>query len=185
MQKRSHKLLASSLLRSHRGFAARRYEWAFLFGSFQPDCNPFTFLRGAFRARTLRGHSFSNSQRYINTRIRKLQRCRVWRIRHYYTLGKLTHYLADAFTYPHNETFPDTLMDHHRYESALRRALREHLSTHSLSPQAHCGDLPSAIGRLHRRYVQAESDVFNDIRYILKSTTLLMAGCVPAPDQNR
>ena len=38
----------------------------------------------------------------------------------YYTLGKLTHYLADAFTYPHNDHFSDSLMDHHRYESDLR-----------------------------------------------------------------
>lgn len=180
MQKRSHKLLASSLLRSHCGFAARRYEWAFLFGSFQPDCNPFTFLRGSFRSRTLCGHSFSNSQHYINTRIRKLQRCPVWRTWHYYTLGKLTHYLADAFTYPHNETFPDTLMDHHRYETALRRALAEHLSSHLPSPQPRCHDLPAVIARLYRRYIQTESDALNDIRYILEATALLMAGCAPS-----
>ena len=68
MQKRSHKLLAVALLHSRRGFGARRYEWAFLFGSVQPDCNPFTFLRGSFRARTFGGHRFSNSQHYIHTR---------------------------------------------------------------------------------------------------------------------
>ena len=42
MQKRSHTLLASALLRSRDGFDARRFELAFLFGSFQPDCNPFS-----------------------------------------------------------------------------------------------------------------------------------------------
>lgn len=179
MQKRSHKLLASALLHSHCGFDTRRHEWAFLFGSFQPDCNPFTFLRGSFRARIFGGHRFSNSRHYIDTRIRKLQHCPVWRTRHYYTLGKLTHYLADAFTYPHNETFPDTLMDHHRYERALRLSLMEHLSAGPLSPQARCHDLSSAIARLHRDYVQAGSDVRNDIRYILAATGLLMASCGP------
>ena len=42
MQKRSHRLLASALLRSQQGFHAKRFELAFLFGSFQPDCNPLT-----------------------------------------------------------------------------------------------------------------------------------------------
>lgn len=182
MQKRSHKLLAEALLRNRRGFDARRYEWAFLFGSFQPDCNPFTFLRGSLRARTLGGYSFSNSQHYIDTRIRKLQRCPVWNTRHYYTLGKLTHYLADAFTYPHNETFPDTLMDHHRYESDLRVSLAEYLSAHPLSPQVRCHDLPAVIERLHRDYTQSESCVPNDIRCILEATGLLMACCAPLPN---
>ena len=50
MQKRSHKLLASTLLENEHGFRARRYELAFLFGSFQPDCNPLTYLKGSRRA---------------------------------------------------------------------------------------------------------------------------------------
>ena len=175
LHKRSHKLLASALLQSRSGFDARRYEWAFLLGSFQPDCNPFTFLRGSFRARAFGGHRFSNSQPYINARIRNLQRRSVWGTRHYYTLGKLTHYLADAFTYPHNETFPDTLMDHHRYETALRLSLAEQLASPPAVPQVCCHDLPAAIDRLHREYLAAESDVRSDIRYILEATGLLMA----------
>ena len=98
MQKRSHKLLASALLRSHEGFCARRYELAFLFGSFQPDCNPFTYLKGSRRAKRLGGHNFSNSQLYIYDHIRRLQQRDRWTVWQYYTLGKLTHYLADAFT---------------------------------------------------------------------------------------
>ena len=182
MQKRSHKLLAVALLRSRRGFGARRYEWAFLFGSVQPDCNPFTFLRGSFRARTFGGHRFSNSQHYIHTRIRKLQRCSVWQVRHYYTLGKLTHYLADAFTYPHNETFPDTLMGHHRYETALRHSLAQHLAACPPFPQTRCCDLHSAIDQLHTDYTQAGSDLSNDVRCILEATGLLMACCSPFSD---
>ena len=73
MQKRSHKLLASALLESQRGFSAKRFEWAFLFGSFQPDCNPFTYFKGSLRGQTLCGHNFSNSQSFINKRIQRLQ----------------------------------------------------------------------------------------------------------------
>ena len=44
MQKRTHTLLARTLLRSEMGFSARRFELAFLFGSFEPDVNPFSYL---------------------------------------------------------------------------------------------------------------------------------------------
>ena len=179
MQKRSHKLLASSLLTAHQGFVRRRYEWAFLFGSFQPDCNPLTYLRGIRSTRKPQGHNFANSRLYISRCIHDLQQRSQWRLQHYYTLGKLTHYLADAFTYPHNETFPDTLMDHRRYETALRLSLREHLAAHTLAPQPHCHDLLAAIDRLHRQYQAAKSDIQSDIRYILEATGLLMAGCRP------
>ena len=114
MQKRSHKLLASTLLENVQGFRARRFELAFLFGSFQPDCNPLTYLKGSLRAYKLRGHNYSNSQCYIYSRISRLQRRDRWTIWQYYTLGKLTHYLADAFTYPHNENYPDSMLCHHQ-----------------------------------------------------------------------
>ena len=109
MQKRSHKLLAATLLENTQGFQARRFELAFLFGSFQPDCNPLTYLKGSLRAYKFRGHNYSNSQHYIYSRISRLQRRQRWTIWQYYTLGKLTHYLADAFTYPHNENYPDSI----------------------------------------------------------------------------
>ena len=98
VHKRSHKLLASMLLESEHGFRAKRYELAFLFGSFQPDCNPLTYLKGSRRARKLRGHNFTNSRLYIESHIKLLQARTRWNIWQYYTLGKLTHYLADAFT---------------------------------------------------------------------------------------
>jgi len=179
MQKRSHKLLAAALLRSHRGFSTRRHELAFLFGSFQPDCNPFTFLRGTFRGRPLGGHNFSNSHPYISRKIQMLLQCDRWSIRRYYTLGKLTHYLADAFTFPHNDHYPAPLMDHHRYETELRLALQSLLTSCSLLPQPHCPDLTGTIEQLHRQYRSAESTVSGDIHYILRSTCLLMTLCPP------
>ena len=53
MQKRSHKLLAATLLENTQGFQARRFELAFLFGSFQPDCNPLTYLTVSYTHLTL------------------------------------------------------------------------------------------------------------------------------------
>lgn len=58
MQKRSHRLLASALLRSQQGFHAKRFELAFLFGSFQPDCNPLAYLRAPGGAKSFGGTIF-------------------------------------------------------------------------------------------------------------------------------
>lgn len=121
MQKRSHKLLASMLLQSEHGFRAKRYELAFLFGSFQPGLQSSDLFEGLPPARKLRGHNFSNSRLYIESHIKLLQARSRWNIWQYYTLGKLTHYLADAFTYPHNEHYPESLIAHRQYEADLRR----------------------------------------------------------------
>ncbi len=180
MQKRSHKLLASMLLDIEHGFRAKRYEWAFLFGSFQPDCNPLTYLKGSRRAQKLRGHNFSNSQNYINDHIRILQDRSRWNTWQYYTLGKLTHYLADAFTYPHNDNYPESLMEHRRYEDELRQYLAEYLQTRTLRRQQAHQDLVAVLDELHQQYMDSVADMRRDVQYILEATSLLMAGCLPA-----
>lgn len=180
MQKRSHTLLASTLLQNAQGFDARRFELAFLFGSFQPDCNPLSYLKGSLRAYKLRGHNYTNSRRYIYSHIEKLQRRSHWTIWQYYTLGKLTHYLADAFTYPHNENFPNSQLEHHRYESELRLYLAAYLSHRALRRINACQDLTAALEELHRQYMDKGSDTRRDTWYILQATELLMASCLPA-----
>ena len=159
MQKRSHKLLAATLLENTQGFQARRFELAFLFGSFQPDCNPLTYLKGSLRAYKFRGHNYSNSQHYIYSRISRLQRRQRWTIWQYYTLGKLTHYLADAFTYPHNENYPDSMLCHHQYETDLRAYLEEYLATRALRREKFRQDVADALQELHRQYMAGVADI--------------------------
>lgn len=179
MQKRSHKLLAQSLIDSYNGFAKRRFELAFLFGSFEPDCNPLSYIKGSRRGRALMGHNFSNSQAFIHRRIRRLQDRDHWTVWQYYTLGKLTHYLADAFTYPHNETYPESLLAHRQYEDALRTYLAEYLQQRSLLHQQFREDLAAALEELHCQYLENRSTMQRDVQYILQATSLLMAGCCP------
>ena len=180
MQKRSHTLLASSLLRSRDGFGAKRFALAFLFGSFQPDCNPLSYLKGSLRAKTFHGHHFSNSRPYIYSRILRLQRRRRWTVWQYYTLGKLTHYLADAFTYPHNEHFSGSLLHHRQYEGALRLYLAGYLCRRTACaapcpPQA----LLAVLDTMHRQYTAGSASFQRDAHYILTATELLVSGCLP------
>ncbi|MPM36781.1 hypothetical protein SDC9_83383 [bioreactor metagenome] len=181
MQKRSHKLLAASLLESRNGFQRKRFELAFLFGSFQPDCNPLSYIKGSIRSHKLRGHNYSNADLYIARQIVRLQRReKSWTCWQYYTLGKLTHYLADAFTYPHNEHYPDSLLEHHRYEDALREYLCAYLNEESLGSAFSAGcELNGCLRELHRQYMDAQSDMRRDVRYILEATSMLMSSVLP------
>ena len=179
MQKRSHKLLASTLLKNQHGFAARRFELAFLFGSFQPDCNPLTYLKGSLRAYKFRGHNYSNSSHYIAAHIARLRRRQNWTMWQYYTLGKLTHYLADAFTYPHNENFPDTMLDHHRYETDLRQYFSGYMAHRTPRQLKSDQELVTALEELHQQYMENRSTTGRDTRYILMATRMLMASCLP------
>lgn len=180
MQKRSHKLLASTLLEQHQGFRARRFELAFLFGSFEPDCNPLSYLKGSIHNRFLMGHNYENSQRYIRNHIQKLQCRDRWNIWQYYTLGKLTHYIADAFTYPHNNDFPGSMKNHHCYESNLREQLIVYLAEcKELLADTLGDDLISELEELHQQYLVSEAHCQRDINYILRANSLLMRGCLP------
>lgn len=180
MQKRSHKLLANAVLKSEDGFRTKRYEWAFLFGSFEPDCNPFSYLKGSIRAQRFAGHNFSNSQRFIERKIRLLQRKQKWNLWHYYTLGKMTHYLADAFTFPHNPHFFDNMLAHHQYETDLRAYLEEYLKDRTLRQKAFREDVVEALTQLHEFYLHSSADQHMDVQYILEAVGLLMAGCRPS-----
>ena len=183
VQKRSHLLLARSLLSREHGFPARRYELAFLFGSFEPDCNPFSYLKGSLHSKLFGGHTYGNSRAYIRRRIRRLQRRTHWNLWNYYTMGKLTHYVADAFTWPHNPHFPGVGWEHHVYETALRLALSARLSDaprRDLLPEVSAA-LPEELETLHARYLaEAAPGVDVDIEYILKASDMLFAGCRPA-----
>ena len=97
----------------------------------------------------------------------------------YYTLGKLTHYLADAFTYPHNDNYPESLLEHRRYEDDLRVYFAEYLHKRAIHRQQSREDLISALRELHDQYMDNLSDLHRDIRYICKATSLLMENCQP------
>ena len=181
MQKRSHKLLASMLLESEHGFRAKRYELAFLFGSFQPDCNPLTYLKGSRRARKLRGHNFTNSRLYIESHIKLLQARTRWNIWQYYTLGKLIHYTTDAFTYAHNDTFPTALSDHREYEAALQDHFLEYMKQDPKVNPKIAGSVMEAIYSYHREYEAQAANIYTDTRFALNACCCVLAVLLTNP----
>lgn len=100
----------------------------------------------------------------------------VQRVSRYFRLGKLTHYVADSFTFPHNKEFPGNLTEHVRYESELHNYL-----TSTLKLDMHAWRLlypkyepASQIGQMHEQYIKASHGYVTDCCYILNALADVM-----------
>lgn len=99
-----------------------------------------------------------------------------WRLSWYFMLGKLTHYVADSFTFPHNKEFPGNLTEHVKYESELHNYL---ISTLKLDMHAWRllypkYELAFQIGQMHEQYVKVSRSYVTDCCYILNALVDVM-----------
>lgn len=179
MVKTNHMLLANAVLKTYGGFRHPRFEKAFVCGSISPDCNPLTYFKGSIEYNFLHGHNYVNARRWMFRAIRRLQRHSHWTLWDYYTLGKITHYLGDAFIYPHNEHYPHGPVGHRLYEVEFRGAFKRYMAD---NPPVVCLGKPQlveAIKTLHAQYMESSSVVQRDMGYIVKAVSMVMASCRP------
>lgn len=142
---------------------------AFLFGCIEPDLNPATYLKGSVSGEKLRGHNFPNRMPYIEKMILKISGMEPDHLLFYYRLGKLSHYLADAFTYPHNPTFAGTLKEHVCYERLQEPLLMRELETCDLKARIwQEGDLFREVSKKHSKYMAENAGAMTDIRFVLE-----------------
>ena len=85
---------------------------AFLFGSIEPDLNCTTYLKGMLHRNGVHGHNYEQVLPRIDRLLHELTDKNGVHLLDWYRLGKLTHFIADAFTYPHNNCFPGDLRAH-------------------------------------------------------------------------
>ena len=143
---------------------------AFYLGSILPDCKP-SFLT--------QRHEFDRTFDMVKERIRVLsedpelvrQNARAY-MRH---LGEVIHYVADYFTFPHNEHYDGNFKDHCYYEKDLKFRLREYVrSGRAFEEQVEDRGLktPEAVAafiqNMHREYVSRKRNVEEDCRYIVR-----------------
>ena len=69
----------------------------------------------------MHGHNYENILPVMKSMLMSFENKTGMGIWDYYRLGKLTHYVADSFTYPHNGNFTGNLSDHCDYETELHR----------------------------------------------------------------
>lgn len=176
---KSHVLLAGYLLNDIPVCHSAVDQKAFVLGGIEPDFNMFSYLKGSIKCQKLRGHNYNSSRDYTLHVMKKLQSRKKWCLLDYYRLGKLMHYLADAFTCTHNESFTGTLWEHRIYEA--------HLHPHLAACLHQCGkksetenlkDVGAFIAELHGQYAGLPGSFHNDAKFILQATSQVIKALV-------
>ena len=135
MRKKSHLSLAVYLIDNMDSSLLINHRKAFLLGSILPDCRPsfvttkhnmeetFDMVSDFISQLTVDSHDY---KRISTAYVRKL--------------GEVTHYVADYFTYPHNEVFDGNIKDHCIYEKNLKEALKSYIDSEQIyiNKQAFC-----------------------------------------------
>ncbi len=100
---------------------------AFLYGSVEPDIILVSYLSGSMHGKSFHGHDYINMSKRIQSVLARMQEGKGHGLVHSYRLGKLIHYIADSFTFPHNEMFHGSLRSHMLYEDKLEKGLQRRL----------------------------------------------------------
>lgn len=187
MRKKSHMSLSRYLLESIDSSLLDEHKKAFVLGSILPDCRPsfvtrrhnieetFDIVSGFIDDLTVA----SSDYRRISTAY-----CR--------KLGEVTHYVADYFTYPHNDIFDGGFKAHCIYEKELKYSLKEYIQSEDViinrevaegfeTPQ----DLCDYVKQRHIQYLNRENNVESDCRYIVASCHVVVAGILNLLNMNR
>ena len=103
--------------------------------------------------------------------------------KYYINLGQITHYVADYFTFPHNNIYPGGLKEHCAYEEELKLRLREYLKTGKAQTvtgnSMEFGDteeLYEYILNKHETYLGRKLNVEEDIYHIVSVNRHLVEG---------
>ena len=150
---------------------------AFLYGCVEPDLNPGTYLKGTLCGQQkFRGHNYPNMLPCVEHLFDRLQNTKHVGIRYYYRMGKLAHYMTDAFTYPHNQTFHGTLKEHVQYEAAMEpvflQTLQERRDTEVTAGEWDGYDF---FRKSHERYLMESRGVHGDITGTLRVVPHVLA----------
>lgn len=175
MQTKDHKMLVKFLIDEMGMDIPYLHKRAFLLGSIEPDRNPFTYLHGMSCGVKFRGHNYENILSVMRKLFDSMQRREHFGVWGYYHLGKLTHYVADAFTFPHNRMFQGNLIEHCKYESLLHEKFSDALQKQKMAgirPKSMSGFQYMEI--LHREYLREAGTCETDCRYILQAAAMLL-----------
>jgi len=175
MRGKSHQSLGQYLTRHFPENTPHSHVRAFLLGCIEPDRNPVTYLKGSVRCQWLRGHNYENARRYMKRISDRLENKKKWNLFDWYTLGKLIHYTADAFTYAHNNTCPAELAVHRDYEAKLQNYFLEYLKGDPGVDQITARSIMETISACHDDYISLPVDIRTDARFALSVCCAVLA----------
>lgn len=180
MRKKSHIALAIGLMDKLQLQETLNHKFTFCVGSILPDCKP-SFLTTP--------HTFQKTFEKVKEKIvlfiEKMKNMYQFGYRDCITLGEITHYIADYFTFPHNTHYDGNLKDHCYYEKDLKIALRRFLESEEVMEIRkevrvyHTKEeLFQFIEETHRKYMERKSFVLEDCRYIVHVCMEVVASIV-------
>lgn len=178
MRKKSHISLAKFIVESLNDEGLRKHKLAFYLGSILPDIKP-SFI---YKRHEING-TFPDIRRHI-TRLSEGQKTIAKNGRKYYMdLGQISHYLADYFTFPHNENYEGSLKEHCSYEKKLKYDLRSYIRgiaarkpVGTESDFCNAAALCDFIQTAHDEYIGRKHDVEDDIRHIVEVNQRALCG---------
>ncbi len=171
MKKKSHLSLANYLIYKTDSEDLKRHKKSFLFGSILPDCVPSFITRRHTIDETfdiLKNELVELIDKYDWSQGITGKFCR--------QLGVITHYLADYFTYPHNNVFTGSMREHISYEINLMKYLRTYLDSGEASATIKekntnlysVDNVCNYIRETHEQYLQALKQISIDCKYIVE-----------------
>lgn len=175
MRGKSHLRIAEYLVEHYLPNVSKPCQTAFRIGCIEPDRNPATYLKGSIRCQWLRGHNYLNAQRFMYSIASRLEGKEKLNLFDYYTLGKLVHYTADAFTFAHNNTFPVQLKEHKQYEDALQEHFLRFMERNPQVEVPIARTIMEAICSYHEEYERSESNIHTDSRFALNACCCVLA----------
>lgn len=180
MRKKSHISLAKYMIETLNDEGLKKHKFAFCLGSILPDIKP-SFV---YKRHEIKG-TFSDISRHIARLSEGPKAMRKKSRKYYMDLGQISHYLADYFTFLHNEVYTGSLKEHCSYEKKLMDDLRAYIcgAEHGVLSGAaetfsNSEALCSFIRKTHEDYLTRKHDVEDDIRHIVEVNQRALYGMI-------
>lgn len=180
MRKKSHISLARFIADNSGILELHQHRKAFCLGSILPDCKP-SFLTEKHQFHG----TFDKVQRYIRDLtedciLEERNPRSYWR-----KIGEVIHYIADYFTFPHNEIYTGSLKDHCVYEKKLISCLNEYIESGEAMKRQRTmrifysvESLIDFIREKHAEYLKGRHSMADDCRYITHLCWNVVVGIV-------
>ena len=172
MRTADHRRLGQYLLREIEEYKnlPLLHKISFIWGNIEPDINYVTYLKGFSENKKFQGHHSQNGMKHIKKLTEKIEG-KPLNVITCYRAGKLTHYIADAFTFPHNDGFTGNIKNHMSYERRLHCKFYQYLDKASFHFQVRTQepDPWTAFACMHARYISSRKTQTDDIEYMLRA----------------
>lgn len=187
MRKKSHMSLSMYLVDSMDNELLENHKKAFIMGSILPDCKP-SFVTTKHNI----DETFDIVCRFIDELTVDTDGFKRISTAYCRKLGEVTHYLADYFTFPHNDIFDGNIREHCKYEKHLKKALKQYIRSRHVAvnrqiidslttPQ----DLIDYVIKIHNQYLSCDKTVESDCMYIVSLCHVIVAGILNILTMNR